>query len=1086
MIATPDPATVPDDACVLPASHAQELLWIVHRAAPQSVAYNVPRAYRLHGRLDDGTLQRAFDALVERHEILRTTYAFAGEDVVQIIHAARPVPLRAIDLRGPAAEIVPNAERVAREIAREPFDLGAEAPFRVALLRLADDDHMLLIATHHIASDGWSGEIMLRDLSALYAPATAPHDVPLPDLPIQFADYASHQREQLRAGRRDAALAYWKRELDGADDVVQLPVDYERSSITDSTAVSASIVLPADGSAAIKSLGRSRNATLYMTLLAAYQALLHRYSGQSDILVGSPIAGRDAEETHDLIGYFANTIVLRARFDEEPTFTELLERVRVTSLRAYDHHDVPFETLVLERHGRSAAGTSPLVQTVFTMLAGEDAAPRPFGNLELVPFALDDETTKFDLTLFAAERNDTIVLTLRGRAAAFRAETMHRMLGHLRTLLAAAVDEPNVRVTELPLLARSEREDLARWNDTGVDFAAGTVVSMIAEAERRDPNAIALRDGSCALTYRELGERSRRLAAALRRHGAGPGRRVAVMLDRSASLIVAFVAVLESGAAYVPLAVDTPAERLQLLLDQTRPCAALSLGVDAARFGDSLPVVAVDRQPPEASRIDIDSFARAGPDDPAYILFTSGSTGFPKGVTVTHGNLANYVRAVLHAIGSENRSFGMISSPAADLGNTALYPALCSGATLRLISADAASDPARFADELAAAPLDVLKITPAHMRVLLDGAPAGRSVLPQRWLIVGGETAPWELAEAIAATPNAPRFLNHYGPTETTVGASIFEVTPASQERARASGARSIPIGMPLANVKLHVVDECGALVPVGVTGELLIGGAGVSAEYLAQPALTAERFFRSAHFGRVYRTGDRVRRLPDGALEFVGRLDDQVKIRGFRVELGEIEAALAACRHVANAAAILRSGAGEAVLAVYAVATAGADPDIVGRDALAALKERLPDYMLPASIAMLDALPLTPNGKVDRAALAASATENAAAADRSDPPATPTEIALATIWSDVLRRDNIRAGDDFFALGGHSLLAIRVLGKISRIFGVRLPLRALFDTPILHRLAEVVDVEVYVAAVEGLSDEQAATLLAASGRSDG
>ena len=703
-----------------------------------------------------------------------------------------------------------------------------------------------------------------------------------------------------------------------------------------------------------------------------------------------------------------------------------------------------------------------------------------------MPFALDDETTKFDLTLFAVERNDTIVLTLRGRAAAFRAETMHRMVGHLRTLLAAAVNEPNSHVTELPLLARSEREDFARWNATGVDFAAGTVVSMIAEAERRDPNAIALRDGSRALTYRELGEQSRRLASALRRHGARPGRHVAVMLDRSASLIVAFIAVLESGAAYLPLATDTPPERLRLLLDETQPCAALSLGVHAPRFGDSLPVVAVDREPAETSAIDVGSFTRASLDDPAYVLFTSGSTGFPKGVTVTHGNLANYVHAVLHAIGLENRSFGMVSSAAADLGNTALYPALCSGATLALISADTASDPTRFADEMTAAPLDVLKITPTHMRALLDGVPAAATVLPQRWLIVGGETASWELADAVAAAPSAPRFLNHYGPTEATVGASTFEVTPMSRERARASGARSIPIGMPLANMQLHVVDEREALVPVGVAGELLIGGAGVSAGYLARPAMTGERFFRSEHFGRVYRTGDRVRRLPDGALEFVGRLDGQVKIRGFRVELGEIEAALAACRHVANAAAVLRSDEGEAVLAVYAVASTGADRDVVARDALAALKERLPDYMLPASIAMLDALPLTPNGKVDRAALAASAIDTTATGDRSDAPATPTEIALATIWSDVLRRDNICAGDDFFALGGHSLLAIRVLGKISRIFGVRLPLRALFDTPILRRLAEVVDVEVYVAAVDGLSDEQAATLLAASRRSDG
>ena len=1066
----------------LPASFAQELLWLTHRAAPSSAAYNVPRTLLLEGSLDDAALQRAFDALVERHEILRTTYGAHGDDVVQIIHPPQPVAIRRVDLRSlPETDRRPEARRIAGEGARAPFDLANQPPLRVTLIALADREHILQIASHHIASDGWSGTILLDELSTLYDAAVRSTEPMLPELTVQFGDYAAWEREHLDA----ASLAYWREALRDANPNVPLPTDFPRTALPGSEAVSASVRLTAAESDAVRALARQFDATTYMALLASYQALLHRYTNAADILVGSPIAGRANPDTHALIGCFATTVVQRARFAPAIAFADLLRAVRTTSLDAFDHQSIPFERLVLELRGRARATSEPLITTVFTMLESAGDAPLAIGDLRASPFATDDDTTKFDLTLFAAEGADGIRLTLRGRADLYRAATLERMLGGLRRLALDAAADPQRRVAELTLLDNDEAAAFAAWNATATAPPTASVATLIARAEGAEPARIAVRCGDDVLTYAELSTASNRLSRTLMRRGIAPGTTVGILLERSVDFVVALVAVLKAGAAYVPLDPEAPPARSASHLREARAALVVTLEAHAPASGDWPELVVLDRDARAIAAESDDPLPTcAANDDVAYVLFTSGSTGIPKGVAVTHGNLANYVAGIARIVGDRpNLVYGMVSTPAADLGNTVLFPALCSGSTLVLFTADDARDATRFAAAVHAHPIDVLKITPAHLRALLDGAPGGPSLLPRRWLVLGGERCPWGLVETVQDAALAPRILNHYGPTETTVGASTFEVTAASAREARALGAQTVPIGKPLPNVQLDVLDDAGQLVPVGVPGELFVSGAGVAAGYVNRPELTATRFITLADGRRAYRTGDRVRRLATGDLVFLGRTDSQVKIRGFRVELGEIEAALARHRSVAQSAVITTPVDDDERIVAFVVPQRDAKRATLGDELRADLRQSLPDYMLPSSFVLLDALPITSNGKLDRSAL--PTPDGADVVSAYEEPATPTERAIAAIWSEVLGRERVGATDDFFDAGGHSLLAIRVLGKISRTFGVRLPLRALFDTPTLRALADVLDAEIALTAIERMSEEEATAVLAAHGVHD-
>jgi amino acid adenylation domain-containing protein len=1080
----------------LPPSYAQELMWLTERASSGSSAYNIPRTRRLSGVLDIDALRRTFDAIVARHEILRTTYAFDAERAVQVIHPGAAAAFEVVDLTHlPAIARDAEAARQVRERSSRPFDLSFEAPFRVAVLRLGPTEHLLHIDSHHIAADGWSRDVMFRDLDALYTAFAAGVEPALPVLPIQYADYSVWQREQMSGDRLEQLLAYWRDQLGDAEFVLDVPTDFPRPPVAATDGVMRSIDLSPTLVAGIRQLGRRHDATVYMTLLAAYATLLHRYTGRTDVLVGSPIAGRSVAETEGLIGYFANTIVQRARFASDPTFDELVAQVRESALGAYEHQDIPFEKLVLELQGGQSLDHSPLFQVVFTMLEAAQGTGARLGNLEMQPVAGEGGTTKFDLTLFMAERADRLTLSLRGRSDLFAPATIERMLQHLQLVLEGVVADPGRQVSALSLSTADETATLARVNGTAADVGVTTSITAVLEAAfDLDPAATAVVAGDVSITYAELERRSNQLAHHLRRLKVGAGTPVALCLDRSADAIVALVATLKAGGCYVPLAPELPPARLA---QQRAECGApvvITHAVHLAKMPTDVIAVCLDRDAAAIESEPVDRLAvTTAPGALAYVLFTSGSTGVPKGVAVTHANIVHYVRAVSRVLAEvpagetgdglgalRHWSFGLASALAADLGNTALFPALCAGGTLHVLTDAVVTDAGRYAEYLAKHPIDVLKLTPNHLRALLADRSVGElaAALPQRWLVLGGEALHWDLAERLLAGGRC-KVLNHYGPTETTVGASTFRLG----SRGEVPLAATVPIGKPLANVQMHVLDAHRQPAPTGVPGELYIGGAGVAQGYLNRPEMTAERFMDLAGIGRVYRTGDRVRRLESGYVEFLGRMDNQVKIRGFRVELGEIEQVLGQFAGVAQCAVILRDdgGASEPALVAYVVARttgyAAAHADRPSAERLQQwVADLLPGYMVPASVVLLERLPLTRNGKLDREALPAPGAQSSATT--SVPPRTQTEIVLVQIWADALKREPSTIGitDDFLSLGGHSLVAIRILGKISRTFGLRLPLRTLFDAPQIDQLAELVDLERKLAALDSVANETAGT----------
>ncbi|GJG89257.1 hypothetical protein tb265_44380 [Gemmatimonadetes bacterium T265] len=1077
----------------------------------------MPRAFHVRGPLDADALGRALDGLVARHDVLRSVYATADGGPAQVVRHGARAPLERLDLSGlPPAARDGELARALAERAAYHFDLAADVLLRATLVRLADDEHVLFLLTHHIVSDGWSKSVTFRDLGALYAAELAgggARAAALPTLPLQFADHARRERARADSGALDAPLAYWREQLRGP-----LPVLRLADTATGDPAPGADLfagdvretVLPRTLVDGMRRLGQARGASLYMVLLAAYQSLLHRYTGQDEIVVGSPTAGRDDEDTHDLIGYFAGALVLRTSFAGDPAFGALLDRVRDTCLDAYEHQDVPFEKLVLELQKGEALTHAPLFQCVLTM---EDTIPAALrlDGAAVEPLDVAVSATKFDLTLLFSEHPDGLRLRLAFRTALVDGTRAERVLGHLRTLLDAAVADASVPVSRLPLLTAAEHAELAAWNATAADLGPAADVATLFEAwAARVPNQPAVVAGDATLTYAELDARAARLAARLQALGAGPDAPVGLLLDRSAAAVIGLLGALKAGAAYVPLPVDGPAARVAQQLAASGARVVVTDAAGAALLPAGTVAVAVDAddargEPPAPS-----AARRPAPDDLAYVLFTSGSTGAPKGVSVTHANVVHYARAIARVLaGGDGLSApagwhcGVASTLAADLGLTSVWAALLGGGTLHVLPHTAVTEPASFAEYAAAHPLDLLKLTPGHLRALAAGLNgyALAAVLPRRWLVLGGEALPVPLARHLVDALGAGRLLNHYGPTETTIGACALRVDAAVLAAAEARAARSVPVGRPLANVRVYVVDAHGGEQPVGVAGELVVAGQGVSRGYVGQPERTAERFGALPELGDdgepwAYRTGDRARRLADGTLEFLGRVDHQVKIRGYRVEPDEVAAVLRTHPAVADAAVVARPAAGapdgvDAEPRLFAYVVPAAAGGAAAPDVLAVwLAERLPAYLVPDAIVALEQLPLTPNGKLDRAALPApiDPAAESAATPAVVAPRTETERQLAAVWQDVLKREAVGVTESFLALGGHSLLAIRVLGRISKQFGVRLPLRALFEHPTVAQLAELVDAERRakddaalrdaLAAVEGLTEADATRLL--------
>jgi amino acid adenylation domain-containing protein len=1049
----------------LPLSFAQQRLWFLQQMDPASTAYNVPGVYLLSGDLDVAALEGAVREIARRHEVLRTTFPSLGAEPVQRIHPPAPVRIPQVDLTAlPIEARRPEAERLALEEIRTPFDLAAGPVLRLLLLRLGKDEHALCLDLHHIVSDGWSFDVLVRELTALYTGLASGAVPELPALPIQYADFAVWQRGWLQGERLEAELAFWREQLAGVPPVLDLATDRPRPAVQSFRGVELPFHWGADLSQDLLALGRAEGVTPFMLLLAAFQSLLARSSRQYDLCVGSPIAGRNRWETEPLIGFFVNTLVLRAELSGDPELRQILHQARERTLLAHAHQDLPFEKLVEELEPERSLAHTPLFQAV---LAWQHPAPagRDLPGLRMTPIELDGGTVKFDLMLSVRETPSGLEGAISYGSDLFHEVTIRRLLGHLRSLLESVRARPEARLSELDLLSSSERLELISAGRARTALpAARCLQDGFEDQARRHPEAVALEyqvEGgqgpeSALLTYGELDRNANRLAHYLRGLGVGPEVRVGLCLERSPRMIAAILGVLKAGGAYVPLDPESPAERLAFLLAD----AGAPVLLTESRLLERLPTTggshvvcldeiseALERESPERPK------PRATPGNLAYVIYTSGSTGRPKGSLITHANVVRLFAATepWFGFGPED-VWTLFHSYAFDFSVWEIWGALLYGGRLILVPFWVSRSPDSFRELLARCSATVVSLTPSAFRQLVEAEAPGLPPLALRRVVFGGEALDLTSLEPWLARygDRSPELVNMYGITETTV-----HVTWRRMRRTDLDMPWSSVIGQPIPDLGIHLLDEGFEPVPPGVPGEIHVSGAGLGRGYLGHPGLTAERFvpdpFATAPGERLYRSGDLARYRSDGELEYLGRIDQQVKVRGFRIELGEIQAALEAHPAVAEAAVLAREGGlGDRRLAAYLVA-AGEAPRT--GELRGFLHQRLPDYMVPADFVWIEQLPLTRNGKLDRRALAALERSSATEGDWT-PPRTPLEEAVAGIWSEVLGCERVGALDDFFDLGGHSLLATQVIGRLRSALGREISLRLLFEARTVGQLA--------------------------------
>jgi amino acid adenylation domain-containing protein len=1036
-----------------PLSFAQQRLWFLDRLDPGSPAYHLPAVVRFRGPLRPDALEAALAAVARRHESLRTRFAEVGGEPVQIVSPEAPVSLPRIDLAGlPDSIRRAEALRLARAEAVRAFDLTAGPLLRAHLVTLGPalgpalgpEDHELILVQHHIVTDGWSLDLLAGELAALYDAALDGRPSPLPEPQVQYGDFASWQRRWLEGEARQRLVDHWRDRLRGLGSL-ELPSDRPRPAVQTFRGGSLAFELPGVSAGDLETFGRRQGATLFITLLAAFQGLLSRWSGQADVAVGSPVAGRVRPELEDLIGFFVNTLVLRADVGGAPSFGDLLARVRESTLDAFAHQDLPFEVLVEELQPVREQGRSPLFQVLFGLQP--PSRPLALRGLEAAVEELDAGAAKFDLALSLAPRGDVLSGWMEINADLFDPATALRLVRSFETLLRNAVADPGRPVSELPLLTLAERRQLLEeWNATSRPYAGPELLHERIEAQAaRTPSAEAVRFEDGSLSYAELDLRANGLAFHLRKLGVGPDVLVGVCMERSLELVVSLLAVLKAGGAYVPLDPGYPAERLAYMLEDSGTPVLLT----QARLAGLLPFVAQTVLVDETEWAGEPSNVEVDPDGLAYMIYTSGSTGRPKGAMNTHRAIVNRLLWMQEAYGLGAGDRVLQKTPFSfDVSVWEFFWPLMTGACLVVARPEGHRDGAYLVDLIRRERVTTLHFVPSMLRAFLE-QPGVEECTSIRRVVCSGEALPHELQERFFSRSSA-ELHNLYGPTEAAVDVSFWAC--------RRDDERSlVPIGHPIANVRLHVLDSFGEPCPVGVPGELHIGGVALARGYWGRPELTADRFVPDpfAEGGRLYRTGDLARVLPDGSIDYLGRLDHQVKIRGFRIELGEIEAALEDQPSVREAAVVVRAdGTGDPRL-VACIVPRGEAPEV--NDLRQALRRILPDHMVPALFVALDAMPLTPSGKLDRKALAASGGERAAAEAEYVAPRTAEETTLAGIWAAVLGVDRVGVRDDFFQLGGHSLKATQVVSRVRDTFGVEVPLRQLFAEPTVEGLARAV-----------------------------
>jgi amino acid adenylation domain-containing protein len=1038
-----------------PLSYSQQGLWFIHQLAPDTCAYNIPIGINFTGKVNITALQQSLHEIIQRHEVLRTQFVLVDGEPVQVVNSTISCDLPIEDLRDLAAEQRQvTLERLTTELAQHHFDLSSQPLWRGLLLRWTEDEFKLLITFHHIIADGWSVGVFMKELGALYAAFAKGKPSPLPELPIQYVDFAEWQHQNLHSERIQASLTYWKQRLGGKLPLLNLPSDFPRPPVQTFNGARVQLSLPQNLTAALKHLSHQENATLFMTLLAAFKTLLYRYTGQTDILVGSPVASRNSVEVESLIGLFVNVLVLRTDVSKRPSFRELLARVKSTALAAYVHQDLPFYQLVDELQPERDLSYHPLFQVMFVL----QNVPIPIPQLSDVTVSFhegDNGAAKFDLTLFMEDREQGLVATLEYNRDLFHADTIQRMLGHFQTILESIVSAPDTQITELPLLTVGERHQLlVEWNDTQKHYPHSQCIHQLFEQQvDSTPDAIALVFQNQQLTYQELNQRANQVAHYLQKLGVKPDTLVGICMERSLEMVIGILAILKAGGAYVPLDPTYPRERLAFMLADAQVSVLLVQ-----------PHLIAQIPPHQAQLVSIHpeslEFAGYSPENPineateenlAYVIYTSGSTGKPKGAMNTHKGLCNRLLWMQDTYQLTANDKVLQKTPFSfDVSVWEFFWPLLTGASLVIAKPGGHQDSGYLVQLIAQAQITTLHFVPAMLQVFLEEPELAQCSSIKR-VICSGEALSFELQQRFFAKLNA-ELHNLYGPTEAAIDVTYWACQPHSHEKI-------VPIGRPIANTKIYILDQYLQPVPVGVSGELHISGVGLGRGYWQQPELTQEKFIASPFEPReiLYKTGDLARYLPNGNIEYLGRIDHQVKIRGFRIELGEIEVVLAQHPKVKETVVLAREDRpNHHYLVAYVVAHT--EMTFAAHELRNYLQEQLPDYMIPAAFVELNKLPLSPNGKIDRQGLPVPVIQRADLQTAYEAPTSELERAIAKIWLEILQIEKVGINDNFFDVGGNSLLMVQVNHKLREILQCEITIVEMFQHPTIKFLAKYIN----------------------------
>jgi len=1072
-----------------PLSYSQQRLWFLDQLDPGSYSYNLFAAYQLKGNLNVEALEQSFNEIIRRHEVLRTVFQLKNGNPIQVVIPNLTINMPLVDLRALASEATHRTEvrRMFTDEAQRPFDLATGPLVRITLLQLADDEYILLRAIHHIVCDGWSGGVLFHELSEIYGALLAGQPLPLADLTTQYGDYAKWQRQWFQDERLESQLSYWKKQLDNIA-TLRLPTDRPRPGLQARSGARRYFAFSDALSSELKKLSREHGATLFMTLLAAFQTLLHRYSHQTDIVIGSPVAGRTRKEFDELIGFFLNMLVLRLDLSADPTFAETIAQARDICLAALSHQELPFEKLVEELHPDRKLGHNPLFQVSFAF-QNTPRFPLRLSGMTVEELEVETGIARFDLHLFMEEADKHLEGYCDYDANLFNADTIERLLGHFQTLLEGIVANPDQRISDLPLLGDAEKHQLlVEWNDTQTDYPNDKSIHQLFEAQvEKSPDAIAVAFEDQQLTYRELNSRANQLAHYLRKQGVQPDSIVGLCMNGSVELVIAILGVLKAGGAYMPIDPELPAQRLQFLLEDAQVRLLLTQDKLRSALADFAGhIVCLDgdwHELADQSHENPQHYVRG--HHAAYVIYTSGSTGNPKGVVNVHDGLRNRIQWMQESYRLSSADRVLQKTPFTfDVSVWEFLWPLISGAGLVVARPGGHRDSSYLVQLIQSQQITTLHFVPSMLELFLQ-QPGVERCASLRQVICSGEALSYELQKRFFGRSTA-RLHNLYGPTEASIDVTAWECR-------KDSDLRIVPIGYPIANTQIHILDVNLQPVPVGVWGELHIGGVGLSRGYLNRPELTPEKFipnpFSDDPGSRLYRSGDLARYLPDGNIEFRGRIDDQVKIRGYRIELGEIESILAQHSAIQQAAVIAREdNPGDKRLAAYVVTAHDSAPS--AHDLRSALQRKLPDYMVPSVFVFLDTLPLTPNGKLDRKALPAPDHSRPELENTFTAPRTPVETRLANIWAEVLKLDQVGIHDNFFHLGGHSLLATQVVSRIRAVMDIDLPLRRIFESPTVAETAMLIaahqsrdpsrsDLTRILPELEAMTDEEALNILA-------